>query len=96
MLDTWDNHKIDHTVDIWALGCILYTLCYMQHPFEDSAKLAILNGNYTLNSNDQKFKCFHDIISEYGLNKCFNWSKMEVERTRSQEAFARQEKNDAK
>ncbi|XP_047515483.1 cyclin-G-associated kinase isoform X2 [Pieris napi] len=63
MLDTWDNRKIDHAVDVWALGCILYTLCYMQHPFEDSAKLAILNGNYTLNPNDQKYKCFHEIIS---------------------------------
>ncbi|XP_072940356.1 cyclin-G-associated kinase [Epargyreus clarus] len=63
MLDTWDNRKIDHSVDVWALGCILYTLCYMQHPFEDSAKLAILNGNYNLNPNDQRYKCFHEIIS---------------------------------
>ncbi|CAH0727918.1 unnamed protein product, partial [Brenthis ino] len=63
MLDTWDNRKIDHAVDVWALGCILYTLCYMQHPFEDSAKLAILNGNYNLNPNDQRYKCFHEIIS---------------------------------
>ncbi|VVC92334.1 unnamed protein product, partial [Leptidea sinapis] len=63
MLDTWDNRKIDHAVDIWALGCILYTLCYMQHPFEDSAKLAILNGNYSLNPNDQRYKCFHEIIN---------------------------------
>ncbi|XP_032510801.2 cyclin-G-associated kinase isoform X1 [Danaus plexippus] len=63
MLDTWDNHKIDHAVDIWALGCILYTLCYMQHPFEDSAKLAILNGNFNLNPNDQRYKCFHEIIN---------------------------------
>ncbi|XP_046960103.1 cyclin-G-associated kinase [Vanessa cardui] len=63
MLDTWDNRKIDHAVDIWALGCILYTLCYMQHPFEDSAKLAILNGNYNLNPNDQRYKCFHEIIN---------------------------------
>lgn len=63
LLDTWDNRKIDHSVDIWALGCILYTLCFMQHPFEDSAKLAILNGNYNLNPNDQRYKCFHEIIS---------------------------------
>ncbi|XP_013184450.1 cyclin-G-associated kinase [Amyelois transitella] len=62
LLDTWDNRKIDHEVDVWALGCILYTLCFMQHPFEDSAKLAILNGNYNLNPNDQRNKCFHDII----------------------------------
>lgn len=65
MLDTWSNHPIDHSVDIWALGCILYTLCYMQHPFEDSAKLAILNGNYNLNQNDQNYKVFHEIIREY-------------------------------
>ncbi|XP_068630844.1 cyclin-G-associated kinase isoform X2 [Battus philenor] len=63
MLDTWDNRKIDHSVDLWALGCILYTLCYMQHPFEDSAKLAILNGNYNLNPNDQRYKYFHEIIT---------------------------------
>ncbi|KAM3962866.1 cyclin-G-associated kinase isoform 2-T2 [Aphomia sociella] len=63
LLDTWDNRKIDHSVDIWALGCILYTLCFMQHPFEDSAKLAILNGNYNLNPNDQRYKCFHEIIN---------------------------------
>ncbi|XP_063621140.1 cyclin-G-associated kinase [Cydia splendana] len=63
MLDTWDNRKIDHAVDVWALGCILYTLCYMQHPFEDSAKLAILNGNYNLNPNDQRYKCLHEIIN---------------------------------
>ncbi|XP_053602975.1 cyclin-G-associated kinase isoform X2 [Plodia interpunctella] len=62
LLDTWDNRKIDHAVDVWALGCVLYTLCFMQHPFEDSAKLAILNGNYNLNPNDQKNKCFHEII----------------------------------
>ncbi|XP_050342382.1 cyclin-G-associated kinase [Nymphalis io] len=63
MLDTWDNRKIDHAVDIWALGCILYTLCYMQHPFEDSAKLAILNGNYNISPNDQRYKCFHEVIN---------------------------------
>lgn len=76
MLDTWDNRKIDHSVDIWALGCILYTLCYMQHPFEDSAKLAILNGNYNLNPNDQRFKCFHEIISKFFIIITQVWNKI--------------------
>ncbi|KAJ2939561.1 hypothetical protein O0L34_g14270 [Tuta absoluta] len=62
MLDTWDNRRVDHAVDVWALGCVLYTLCYMRHPFEDSAKLAILNGNYHLSPGDARFHCFHDII----------------------------------
>ncbi|XP_049823586.1 cyclin-G-associated kinase isoform X2 [Aethina tumida] len=61
MVDTWNNYYIGTPVDVWALGCILYTLCYMKHPFEDSAKLRIMNGNYTL-PQDPKYNCFHDII----------------------------------
>ncbi|CAH1122615.1 unnamed protein product [Ceutorhynchus assimilis] len=61
MVDTWSNHFIGPPVDIWALGCILYTLCFMKHPYDDSAKLRIINGNYTI-PPDPKFSCFHDII----------------------------------
>jgi serine/threonine protein kinase len=28
MIDTWSNHPITTAADIWALGCILYVLCY--------------------------------------------------------------------
>ena len=52
MLDTWSNHSIHTGADIWALGCLLYFLCFGRHPFEDSAKLAILNGNYRIPAND--------------------------------------------
>ncbi|XP_069674893.1 cyclin-G-associated kinase isoform X3 [Periplaneta americana] len=62
MVDTWSNHAITIASDVWALGCIMYTLCYMKHPFEDSAKLRILNGNYTIPPGDLKYSCFHDII----------------------------------
>lgn len=65
MVDTWNNFYVGPPVDIWALGCILYMLCYMKHPFEDSAKLRIINANYSLPA-DSKFSCFHDIIS-----RCF-------------------------
>jgi cyclin G-associated kinase len=61
MVDTWNNYYIGPPVDIWALGCILYTFCYMKHPFEDSAKLRIINANYNL-PVDPKYSCFHDII----------------------------------
>ncbi|KAF5290014.1 hypothetical protein FQR65_LT11680 [Abscondita terminalis] len=61
MIDTWNNYFIGPSVDIWALGCILYTLCYMRHPFEDGAKLRIINANYTL-PQDQKYFPFHTII----------------------------------
>lgn len=62
MVDTWSNHAITVASDVWALGCIIYTLCYMKHPFEDSAKLRIINGNYTIPPGDLKYSCYHDII----------------------------------
>ncbi|XP_067616641.1 cyclin-G-associated kinase isoform X2 [Eurosta solidaginis] len=61
ILDTWSNYEIGTKVDIWALGCILYALCFQKHPFEDSAKLRIVNGNFILPA-DSRFHCFHDII----------------------------------
>lgn len=69
MVDTWSNFYVGPPVDIWALGCILYMLCYFKHPFEDSAKLRIINANYTL-PPDPRYLCFHDIISKayYFLN----------------------------
>lgn len=69
MLDTWSNHEIGIKVDIWALGCILYALCFQKHPFEDSAKLRIVNGNYIL-PTDSRFQCFHEVIK--GTNNTTN------------------------
>lgn len=60
-LDTWNNHPIGVKTDVWALGCILFCMCYKKHPFEDAAKLRIINGNYTIPS-DSRFSCFSDII----------------------------------
>lgn len=28
MVDTWSNYPITTAADIWALGCVLYVLCY--------------------------------------------------------------------
>lgn len=61
MVDIWNNYFVGAPVDVWALGCILYTLCFMKHPFEDAAKLRIVNANYTF-PPDPRFSCFHDII----------------------------------
>lgn len=61
IVDTWNNYFVGTPVDVWALGCILYTLCFMRHPFEDSAKLRIINANYTI-PPDPTFSCFHEII----------------------------------
>ncbi|XP_021693131.1 cyclin-G-associated kinase [Aedes aegypti] len=60
-LDTWANYPIGIKTDVWALGCILFCLCYRKHPFDDSAKLRIINANYTI-PNDSRYACFNEII----------------------------------
>jgi len=36
---------IGPAADVWALGCMIFTLAYQRHPFGDSA-LGIMNGRY--------------------------------------------------
>ena len=62
MLDLYSNSRIDTQADIWALGCVLYLLCFNKHPFEDGAKLRIINGKYVIPSADRDFVDFHDLI----------------------------------
>uniref|UniRef100_A0A4W3HF33 Cyclin G associated kinase n=1 Tax=Callorhinchus milii TaxID=7868 RepID=A0A4W3HF33_CALMI len=62
IIDLYSNYPINEKQDIWALGCILYLLCFKQHPFEDGAKLAIVNGKYSIPENDTKYTVFHDLI----------------------------------
>lgn len=61
-LDIWSNYVIGPKVDVWALGCILYCLCHKRHPFEDGAKLRIINANYAPMPGDGKWSCFNDIV----------------------------------
>ena len=63
MLDTWSNFPINQAVDIWAAGLVLYAVCFNKHPFEDSNKLAIVNGNYRIPSADSRYKTFHPLIN---------------------------------
>lgn len=60
-LDLWSNYPIGPKSDVWALGCVIYYLCFQRHPFEDSAKLRIVNANFTL-PGDSRYTCFHEII----------------------------------
>ncbi|XP_075787421.1 cyclin-G-associated kinase isoform X4 [Pelodiscus sinensis] len=62
MIDLYSNFPIGEKQDIWALGCILYLLCFRQHPFEDGAKLRIVNGKYSIPQNDTRYTVFHDLI----------------------------------
>uniref|UniRef100_W5MZN6 Cyclin-G-associated kinase n=1 Tax=Lepisosteus oculatus TaxID=7918 RepID=W5MZN6_LEPOC len=62
MIDLYSNYPINEKQDIWALGCILFLLCFKQHPFEEGAKLQIVNGKYAIPQNDTKYTVFHDLI----------------------------------
>ncbi|CAD7705229.1 unnamed protein product [Ostreobium quekettii] len=48
MWDLYQAKRIDTRVDIWALGCVLFFLCYGKLPFNGDSKLQILNGNYQM------------------------------------------------
>ena len=65
MVDLYSNQLISEKADIWALGCLLYLLCFRTHPFEDSGKLRIINANYKIPEEDTTFSMFHAIIREY-------------------------------
>jgi AP2-associated kinase len=39
---------VDLKVDIWMLGCIIFSLCFGRHPFQEAQKLAIINAQYQI------------------------------------------------
>lgn len=51
ILDTYLHYPINTAMDIWAFGCLLFTIKFARHPFEDSAKLRIINCKYSLPSD---------------------------------------------
>jgi len=44
MADLYQKQLICEKVDIWALGCILYCMLFLLHPFQEGGSLVILNG----------------------------------------------------
>lgn len=46
MLDMYSNQPIDTRADIWALGCLLYHICFLRHPFQEGSTLPILSAQY--------------------------------------------------
>merc|ERR1719162_431813 len=48
MVDFFQQAEISEKVDMWMLGCILFTLMFCRHPFQDESSLAISNARYSL------------------------------------------------
>ncbi|KAL8863687.1 MAG: hypothetical protein Q9178_000370 [Gyalolechia marmorata] len=46
MIDLYRKQPIDEKSDVWALGVLLYKLCYYKTPFEDQGQMAILNATF--------------------------------------------------
>ncbi|RCN43925.1 kinase domain protein [Ancylostoma caninum] len=67
ILDTYQNYVVGPQQDIWALGCVLFYLCYHVHPFEDSAKLRILNVAYTVPSGCEECRDILPIIGGFAV-----------------------------
>ncbi|KAL6259571.1 hypothetical protein P5V15_009489 [Pogonomyrmex californicus] len=62
IMDTWNNEPIGPPVDCWALGCILYSLITLRHPFPEGNKLAIVNGKYPPLPPNPRYACLHDLV----------------------------------
>ena len=46
MCDQYCKYLINEKVDVWMLGCVLFTVLFKKHPFQDAQKLAIINAHY--------------------------------------------------
>ena len=64
MIDVWRKQPIDEKADIWALGVLLYKLCYYTTPFEEVGQMAILNASY-------KFPAYPSFSSK--LKQLISW-----------------------
>ncbi|XP_031780099.1 AP2-associated protein kinase 1 isoform X2 [Nasonia vitripennis] len=61
MVDMYCGKPITTKADIWALGCLLYKLCFFTLPFGEST-LAIQSGNFTIPDNSRYSKSLHCLI----------------------------------
>jgi AP2-associated kinase len=61
MVDMYCGKPITTKADIWALGCLLYRLCFFTLPFGEST-LAIQSGNFSIPDNSRYSKGLHQLV----------------------------------
>lgn len=70
MVDVYRKQPIDEKSDIWALGVLLYKLCYYTTPFEEQGQLAILNASYRFPSHPAFSDRLKGLIGKPGTDLC--------------------------
>ncbi|XP_019453600.1 PREDICTED: probable serine/threonine-protein kinase DDB_G0276461 isoform X2 [Lupinus angustifolius] len=64
MWDLFLREMINEKVDIWALGCLLFRICYFKSAFDGESKLQVLNGNYRIPDLPKYTSSVTDLIRE--------------------------------
>lgn len=67
MIDLYNNKVITTKSDIWALGCLLYKLCYFTLPFGESP-LKIQSGQFSIPDTPEYSLKLNTLISKFTLN----------------------------
>ncbi|XP_021250506.1 BMP-2-inducible protein kinase isoform X2 [Numida meleagris] len=61
MINLYGGKSITTKADIWALGCLLYKLCFFSLPFGES-QVAICDGSFTIPDNSRYTHSIHCLI----------------------------------
>ncbi|CAK6950200.1 AP2-associated protein kinase 1-like isoform X5 [Scomber scombrus] len=61
MVNLYGGQVITTKADIWAMGCLLYKLCYFTLPFGES-QVAICDGSFTIPDNSRYSQDMHCLI----------------------------------
>ncbi|XP_067377665.1 AP2-associated protein kinase 1-like isoform X4 [Channa argus] len=61
MVNLYGGKMITTKADIWAMGCLLYKLCYFTLPFGES-QVAICDGSFTIPDNSRYSQDMHCLI----------------------------------